>query len=394
MTNQAVLDALDAKKHPAKAEQLFYLLKALATDNIVHSPTDAVQPHFTKPTVYTYFRRLEEAGAILRVVNGKSIAQIKLLKDEVSIPLGRRGRKPGAKPNNNKNDTDVNLEAPAKTDLKEIKRSRAVAFIDENQLIQADKSGLEFSLPKIVKAINDNIGELQRIYVYISEVTERNNKTAAERIFGCDDPRVRYIKTGNQPDMADRRIKEDMIFWSQNNLADVFVLATADGGPDFMDAISEVKNNDHLLVIMKIAGNASHKLMAKADYSITVQMETPRSNIFARIVEEANGGKFNEHDRNSLFVLTVFMGLNEFFQSAKEGQFMRIVGFIYDNIVSKMREFDDYGRFDVRDVLGAIANLGDGLVWRRDEEEKKMYSLPARQSMAAEVFSMYAEAEE
>ena len=83
---------------PSKAEELFYFLKKLAGSKNVLA-MEEVQPLFNRTAstlvaFYIQLKKLEEQGAVERVydVSGrKRIGQIKLLREEISLPRGKGG---------------------------------------------------------------------------------------------------------------------------------------------------------------------------------------------------------------------------------------------------------------------------------------------------------------
>src|SRR3989338_3371552 len=92
------LSAMNTPK-PTKAQELFYALKELANtmDVIEMEEVKLRLPSLTASSAfYLRLEKLEEVGAIERIMDGNSlkrIAQIRFLKDHVSIPQGKRGRK-------------------------------------------------------------------------------------------------------------------------------------------------------------------------------------------------------------------------------------------------------------------------------------------------------------
>lgn len=385
-------EALDPNKHPAMAEQLFYLFKAMAGDEKeITDPLKAAHPFYGKQSALRYINQLEELGAVERVTGrgrGNPIIGLKLLKEDISIPLGKRGRKSGEKPQTreeqppsptpvriaerDKEKSDIEaletIESLLKStglDEQATANKRAVVFIDENELIRADEDGIDFDIDKTIEKIGLAGYEIAKVFVYVSEETEKQHLFTARRLWQNEDQRLRYIKTANGQDAADKCIKEDIFTWLQNSAIGAIVLSTADGGPDFLEAIEAIKKAGKKFVLLKAASTFNKTLVGLSDEAINATPPNPRRNSFREIVEAANYGNFYSQDKNSRFVQEVARGISSFFATAKEGRFMQIVEHACKRIGNDP-EFKAYVLDDVREALTALVKTGQALIWRRN----------------------------
>ncbi len=112
---------------PSKTELFFYFLKKSAgTRDVVDKET--AQRYFKHTTeLYTSIKKLENLGAVRKIMDvagdRRKIAQLRLLSADVSIPQGKRGRKPKTQ--------KTGKETPAKkaTNFHQPKKSRLNLFL-------------------------------------------------------------------------------------------------------------------------------------------------------------------------------------------------------------------------------------------------------------------------
>ena len=347
-------------KISSKAEELFYILQKLADEQAVVD-MEYVRSRF-KNVPYADIEKLEKSGAIHRIVQPASgvkskLVGLRLLKDKVSIPQGKRGRKPkveaGVLHPSPKQVAVVPAVSPA---LK-----RAVVFLDENQVIIPLKDGIGLDFKVILQKVRD-VGpqEVMRLFVYCSKLTEERYPKIMREIFCLDDPVIRFIKTGNSPDEVDRQIKEDVILWSRVDFVDTIVLGTSDGGPDFQVAIDEAKKAGKKLMLLKTGASFNSALVAKCDVRIDASLIHPLRHEFERIVRAVNRREFLPPDINLLFFAEVAANVGKFFQSTKEANFMEMVRWISQSMEGK---FNGYSEADVKEALDVMNKLAQILVW-------------------------------
>lgn len=358
----------------SRAEKLFNTLKSLAGPRDVID-MEEVRAYFstslTMAPVYMDIRKLEEQGAIERIMDTTSstrIARLKFLKDKVSIPQGKRGRKSAAER------VKITVFEPNTTPLlpvaKPVASSRVMVFIDENQLIMSEKECRKFSLDLVLEKVKQaTCGEIERVFIYCSEATEKKNLPMVQSLFRPDSPLIRFVKTGSQPGVVDRRIREDMELWSRIDFVSTIVLGTADGGPDFLEAITKAKESGKKLFLLKTGGSFNATLRQLADALIDGTPPNPRRRSFEEIIVAAKDGDFHSGDLNSRFVLAVAMGLKNFFKSGKAAKFVEIVQHI-QTIVNTRKEFDGYTEQDLREVLSVLMRAERLLIWRTESGNK------------------------
>ena len=410
--------------NPSKAQELFYFLKKLADSNGVINMEEArIAFSRTNPDLiangtafYSGLKKLEEHGAIkgLKGASSQRIAQLKLLKEEISIPQGKRGRKPGVKyPRREALPpastvatpepvvTPPTAPAPVMAAVAPVikpaapppqpEASRgAVVFIDENQIIATLKAGLHFNLEAILEKVVQKLGceKIERVFIYCSEATEVKAQTVIHGLSRLDNPLVRFVKTGSQPGVVDRRIKEDMELWSRVNFISTMVLATADGGPDFLQAITCVKKAGKKLALLKAAGSFTASLLKLADLVIDGSPPNQHQPL-TEIVVEATYGYFDPTKPNSRFVLAVTRCVVNFLRPRQNGtRFMEIEQYVHDHI-RYQREFCHYSQQDVRDTLTTL-NQKSGLLSCRNEGGKNIYYLSPGPSTLLNIVERFA----
>jgi len=376
MDEAMVEAALNSEKHPAKAEQLFYLLKLIAGNGkIIEKPFEAVRKYFTKIVAYRYVNQLEEIGAIQRVMGGwrnKEIIELRLLKDDVVIALKKRGRKPGSgKKSVAPSECDCVKQPVKNPEIQINHRKRIIVFIDENELIRVLQNGIAFDLDSILEEIKQRLPghDLIRVFVYISAKTEDYHREAAKTLFIPDRPLVRYIKTGNQPDVVDRRMREDMIFWSENNLADIFLLATADGGLDFQLAVATIKHQDHKVMILEAAGVVGRMIARNAQGVINVTPLNPRAKAFHDVVNRALTNSINKDEEHAGFVSAVAEALHSYLERKEESRFMDILTAVWSRLMLQWSP-RKYTHDDVKTVLNSLIHDGKALFWNMEQYGK------------------------
>ncbi len=386
---------------PSKAEELFYFLRQLAGCQDVID-MEEVRRHFLRPTalsaLYLAIKKLEAHGAIERIMDGdsrgNSIARLKFLKTEVSILQGKRGRKPGSK--NAKKEALPPAEAVVaqQTSLsasiskqtagvsiplvaKPAVSLRTVVFIDENQLIMSELEGRTFNLGLVLEKVKAEVGdEIERVFIYCSETTEKKNLPLAQSLFRQDRSLLRFVKTGSQPGVVDRRIREDIELWSRIDFVSTIVLGTADGGPDFLAAIAKVKESGKKLILLKAGGSFNTTLRRLANGLTDGSSPHPLRRSFEEIIVAVKDGDFYSGDLNSRLILVITLVLKEFFKTGKEAQFGEIVQHI-QTIIKARREFEGYAKQDLREAVNALIHTGRLLQWRR-ESGKNLYRLAVR----------------
>lgn len=380
-------DSVDRPSQPSKAEELFYFLKKLAgAKNVID--IEEVLPHLVptpsaRTTFYARLKQLEERGTIEQIMDitytRPRISQIRFLKQEVSLPQGKRGRKPKAVAPT-VSPVSVRKPAPAAplpssipslpppAVLVSTAPQGVVVFIDENQIIVTENEGRKFDTYAILEKIRKQAGEkIERVFIYCSEATERRNSVAFQSLFRLDNPLIRVVKTGSQSGVVDKRIREDMNLWSRIDLVSTIVLATSDGGPDFVEAISNVKLSGKKFVLLKTGGYFNNTLRQLADGRlIDASTLSLRRRPFAEIVSAAEDGNFWPDDQNSQFVLAMAMGLKNFFKSGKEAHFAQILEHAQRTIRAR-REFDGFTNEDVREALDALVHKGHLLTGRKEQ---------------------------
>lgn len=388
----------------SKAEELFYLLKNLAGTNKVldMEVVRATLCHTAsaQSALYVGLKKLEEKGTIQLVMDttyGRGrIAQVKLLQDEVSIPQGKRGRKP-AQPAVAKNNEPVNpspvrifpcklitpsipptpiaVVHPVTIDNKN-RQSGAVVLIDENQIIasERDRNGLDPCA--ILEKIRQCLGvKVERVYFYYSEATEKQNRSAVANLVWLEHPLIRTVKTGSQPGAVDRRIKEDVSLWLRVDFVSTIVLGTADGGPDFLAAIEQIKSAGKKFVLLKLGGCFNSALRQSANALIDASALGARRRPFADIVAAAKKGDINREDQNTRLLLAIVRGVTEFFQTKNEGvNFGEIIEHTR-SVIRGRREFDVFSYQDMREGLTALVQVGHLLLCKKERSGRHVYQL-------------------
>ena len=385
---------------PSKAEELFYFLKKLAGSRGFVN-IEEVRPHFSSRSAltafYSGFKKLEEYGAIERIVDGdcrgNRIAQLKFLKDEVSIPQGKRGRKLGSR-NIKKEALPLPVQvAPPQISFKQVptppsatvptsvsgrkKPQGVVVFIDENQVIALERDGRKLNFPWILEKVKKCAGEkIERVFFYCSEATERQNRAAIQSLFRLDSSLLRVVKTGSQSGVVDKRIREDIDLWSRVDLVSTIVLATADGGPDFVEAIIQAKNLGKKLILLKLSGEFNRALRQLADGLIDASTSGLRRRPFEEIVLAAKNSNLNYENHDTQFVTAIAVGLKDFLQLNKEAQFSEIIEYTR-HLIREKRDFDGFTEEDMREALDALIQKGQLLTWNK-QFGKNFYRLTSK----------------
>lgn len=398
----------DYDPQPSKAEELFYLLKKLAGQdkildmNVVRAATCPTIS--ASSALYASLSKLKEKRAIELVMDitcgGRGrIVQIKLLQENISLPKGKPGRKPRlAKAENEKTREPISgavqllpaafkqepLPLPNRTDtvskqpVCESRKLGAVVLIDENQIIASERDSGKFDpcavLEKIRRCLQENV---ERVYFYCSEATERRARPAIESLIRLDNSLIRMIKTGSMKDMVDRRIREDIELWSRIDAISTIVLGTADGGPDFRKAIEQIKQAGKKFVLLKIGSTFNFVLRQSADALIDASGVGAERRPFGEIVAAAQAGTlhYKYKDENAQFLIAIVCGLVELFKNKSRGvQFSEVIEYIRP-LVRKHREFDGFGEQDIREGLTTLVQVGRLLSWKKDESGKNIYKL-------------------
>ncbi len=372
---------------PSKAEELFYSLKKLAGSREAVEMEEVRLKFSINPaklaTLYTGLKKLEEHGAIERVMGRithygrESITEVRFLKDQISIPQGKRGRKPGSKNAKKEVSSSVQVAAPQISSApvpKQLatplpvavpvsisvpnKPQGVVVFIDENQVIALERDGRKLNFPYILEKVKKHAGEkIERVFFYCSEATEKYSRVMVQSLFRLDSSILRVIKTGSQPGVVDKRIREDIYLWSRVDLVSTIVLVTADGGPDFLEAIDRAKNCGKKLILLKLSGEFNRTLSQLADGLIDASTSSLRRRPFEQIVLEAKNGNLNYENHNTQFVTAIAICLKDFFQLNKEAQFGGILEET-ERFIREIRLFDGFTDEDMREALDALIRQG------------------------------------
>lgn len=389
---------------PSKAEELFNTLKALANSRPMIKMRE-VRTYLLSISFGSwrpYLNKLVAQGAIELVIdasykpNPTRPSWLKFLRDNVSIPQGKRGRKPGSR--NVKKEVlppvqvaapkvlpvpvPNNLPTPLPASVPEAvflpkKPQGIVVFIDENQLIALERDGRKLNFHYILEKVKKHAGEkIERVFFYCSEATERHNRVMVQSLCRLDSSLLRVIKTGSQPGVVDKRIREDIYLWSQVDLVSTIVLGTADGGQDFVEAINRAKNLGKKLVLLKLSGEFNRTLRQLAYGLIDASTSSLRRRPFEEIVLAAKNGNLNYENHNTQFVMAIAIGLSDFCKLNKDVQFSEIIehtrGFI-----RKMRSFDGFTDEDIREALDALIQKGHLLTCNK-QFGKNFYQLAPR----------------
>lgn len=399
---------VDHNLQPSKAEELFYLLKSLAgTKDVLDMevvraascPTASAQS-----ALYARLNKLQEKGAVQLVMDTtygrERIVQIRFLRDEISLPKGKPGRKPArlAMVESGKSEEPANaavqpplpvsqsptpptpaapISPPAL--VQKDQRFGAVVLIDENQIIASERDSGRFDPCAILEKIRRCLQErIERIYFYCSEATERRARPAVESLIRLDHLSVRMIKTGSLKDMVDRRIREDVDLWSRVDFISTIVIGTADGGPDFLEAIKQIKRANKKFALVKLGGNFNSILRQFADVLIDASILGARRRPFEEIVAAAQAGTihFKNKDEDTQFLLVIVHGLAEFFKNRSGGavKFSEVIEYAR-SLVRKHREFDGFSEQDIREGLTVLVHVGHLLFWEKDKSGQNLYQL-------------------
>ncbi|MDE2001715.1 MAG: NYN domain-containing protein [Patescibacteria group bacterium] len=365
---EAVLDALDSGKHPAKAEQVFYLLKALQTKNSwgkldVVSPMAKLREHFSVSTIHSSLKKLEELGLIRRNLGeglaghfrSRCIYSIELLKEDASVPMGKRGPKPGSKK------VPVTKAAPAKETL---------VFLDENEFIRAKLSGISFRLGEILDRLSKRLGcNPARVFIYISEKTELRHFKELRELYASGRAEVRYIKTESLPGEVDRRMRDDISLWSRSDAIGRIVLGTADGGPEFQSAIRSAKEHGKEVMLLEAAGVFNESLLARADERINVTAQNPLSEEFKGLVTEIRLSKrADRRNQNVKFIAEVAVKMHSFLLRMSEARFMKILNAVWEEMRMEWSS-KGYSSDDAKSAIMALVHQGYALRWDKSTNQ-------------------------
>lgn len=403
----AKMNDLSQTGKPAANQQLLSFLRQLAGDKNVLEITE-VRSHFSsKAALITLNKQLitlEELGLVERIFghSGRQgrppLVQVRLLQADVSASKSDVGDKPvvstraqteSAKPEQTKLAAQPTLPSAPQSKPLPVPappvsqpvvsggnaQLGAVVFIDENQLIGLEMEGRRFVFHPILDKIKRETGQnVERVFVYYSEATERRYLSMAQSLFQQDSPILRLMKIGSKKDMADRRIREDIALWSRINLVSTIVLGTSDGGQDFLEAIDTIKNSGKKFVLLKTGRNFNSKLRQLADSLIDVETISMLRRPFEKIILEAVQGEFDSHDLNSRFVLAIVMGVKGFFNSVRVAEHLEIFQGIRV-VIRARREFDGFTDQDIHEAMHMLRQIGQLFIYRKLESGRSAYHL-------------------
>ena len=388
------MDPSDAGSSTPPLQELFFSLKMLAKGN----KTLAIKELWVNlpskfepgPVFNKQLKQLEEAGMIRRVhtttgLRGRPpLTHVVLLREEFSLPKAPPEQvKPVSSPVP-AHQPVASVQVPP-TPLPPVvpapsKPQGVAVFIDENQVIALERDGRKLNFFWILEKVRKCAGEkIERVFFYCSDATERQNRVAIQSLFRLDSSFLRVIKTGSQPGVVDKRIREDMWLWSRVDFVSTIVLATADGGPDFVEAIIQAKNAGKKLVLMKLSGVFNKTLSQLADSLIDASTSGLMRRPFEDIVLAAENGNLFLEDRNTQFVVAIAVSLKDFFNSTKDVQFGEIIEHTR-RFIREIRDFDGFTEEDMREALDALVQKGHLLTWNR-QSGKNYYRLTSRRGL-------------
>ena len=385
-SGMAIARALNPRHHPVRAEQLFYLFKALRKNPdgrlAVSSPIAAVRKWFSAPAVYSGIRQLENLGVVEAVLGGwrgREIVELRFLKEDLSIPRKKRARKVPLQ-----SETKApEVEAAAPENVQPVFRG-VLAFVDlENALITAKNTGtkidLAYALRKIrQKAVSDQ-QTLLRIFLYFSEGTERNFGPEIFSYLGLEPETLRFVKTANGPDSVDRRICEDMLLFLNFGFGGIFVLSTNDGGKHFSSAVETVKKAGKKIVLVTLAGAINHSLAAKTDIQVKAVPQNPRGRDFAEIIRAVRFStaltRRLESGVDIEFLGRIAEELLDLLNDGRRDRFLRIVEELWRSL-SSVWAMRGYTQDDCREAVSMLKKVGRVLNWDRVQDFNEYYLNP------------------